>query len=378
MKILQACAVEFTFNQFITPLAVQLIANGHEIHASFAFDKNPSRSRLVLRECVFHNVPIRRSVSPLSLFVSIYRAILLLRAHKFDVVHVHTPVASIVYRIASIFAPSASVYYTVHGFYFAESQGLGSRYLSFLLELCLFSLQCTTFFVSREDLVVSRLLLPGLPNSKVFVGNGSSPIHFYPLLPSQKSLRKSDLSLPADSVVLGYVGRMVSEKGVGHLLDAFERLLPRYPNLVLVLCGSRLESDYSDSVDEQIVRLQRLYPGNVILTGYVENTSFWYQVMDLFCLPSFREGMPTSLIEAMLTDVTPICTDIRGSREIVTHGVNGYIVPPGSVDDLYQSLSSVLELIRRGKKPSVESPRSAIFRLGLTLDDVMSRYSPYF
>lgn len=380
MKILQACAVEFTFDHFISPLVDDLICSGHEVHASFGFDKGPSRSRLKLSECFFHDEPIRRSVSPANLVYSTFRAILLLRKHRYDVVHVHTPIASIVYRIASLFVPSSSVYYTVHGYYFAESQSLCSRYLSFFLELCLAPFQDITFFVSREDHIVSRLFLPGLPESKVFTGNGSNPLHFYPLPLEERSLRRKDISLSDDSIVLGYVGRMVSEKGVGLLLDAFERLVPNHPHLVLLLCGSRLESDHSASVDYKIVRLQRLHPRNLIVTGFVGNPSYWYQIMDLFCLPSFREGMPTSLIEAMLTNVIPVCTDIRGSREIVTHGVNGYLFPAGSSDDLCGTLSAALDLFDAGKSDSlvVESPRSTILKLGLTLDSVISRYSAYF
>jgi len=379
MKILQACAVEFTFDQFLAPLVCHLVEQGHDLHASFSFDETPSRSRLLLAKCSFHHLPIRRSISLSNLSLSIFRVVLFLRANKFDIVHVHTPVASIVYRIASLFVPSTSVYCTVHGFYFSEGQSLFVRSLAFLVEFCLSFLQKVTFFVSNEDRIVSRLLLPGPLSSKIFVGNGSNPAQYSPVGHNQKHFLKSSLGLSVDSIVLGYVGRMVSEKGVDLLLSAFERLADIYPNLVLVLCGSRLKSDYSDPVDQLVDRILRLYPGRLIVTGFVQDPSRWYQVMDLFCLPSLREGMPTSLIEAMLTDVVPLVSDIRGSRELVAHSVNGYIFSPGSESSLYSCLVSVLERIIDGREALVvESPRSTVIRKGLTLDDVMSRYALHF
>lgn len=381
MKILQCCAVEFTFDKFISPLASLLISKGYDVHASFSFDSSPSASRRNLICCRFHDVLVKRSFSPFSLFISIVRVSFFLRKHGFDVVHVHTPIASIVYRVATLFSPGTKVYYTVHGYYFSENQRWLVKALAILIEFLLAPIQHYTFFVSREDWLFSRILFPRSVDSKIFVGNGAPIDSFAPLAPIAKANNRKALGLPIDGFVIGYVGRLVSEKGVGLLIESFDALASLYPSLVLLLCGGRLTSDRPDSLDLQIKNILYKHPGRVFVTGFVDNPSLYYKAMDLFCLPSYREGMPTSLIEAMLTDVIPVCTDIRGSRELVDHMSNGYLFSPGSLSCLTSLLGLAIDVQQKNHASFfeiIESPRSSLIRRGFTQDSVMRRYEQIF
>lgn len=142
--------------------------------------------------------------------------------------------------------------------------------------------------------------------------------------------------------MIGIVARQVAEKGYGELCGAFDQLAARYPQAQLLLCGSRLASDHAGSVDAQIAALQRLYPGRVIATGGLDDPEAAYQAMDLFCLPSWREGLPYTVIEAMLSGLPVVATAIRGCREQVLPESTGLLVPPVQVQPLAAALERLL------------------------------------
>jgi len=95
----------------------------------------------------------------------------------------------------------------------------------------------------------------------------------------------------------------------------------------LLICGSRLASDHADSIEPQLQALIARHPDQVVHAGSVEQVEIAYDAMDVFCLPSWREGMPRTIIEAMMSGLPVVATDIRGSREEVLPEVSGLLVP---------------------------------------------------
>jgi glycosyltransferase involved in cell wall biosynthesis len=138
------------------------------------------------------------------------------------------------------------------------------------------------------------------------------------------------------------VARQVAEKGYLELFEAFARLAPRYPSLQLLICGSRLDSDHAGPVDRELQALIQRCPGQVIEAGGVDQVELAYDAMDLFCLPSWREGMPRTIIEAMMSGLPVVATDIRGSREEVVPGVTGLLVPVRDADGLARGLEQLI------------------------------------
>ncbi|NER78833.1 MAG: glycosyltransferase family 4 protein [Leptolyngbya sp. SIO1D8] len=136
-----------------------------------------------------------------------------------------------------------------------------------------------------------------------------------------------------------YVGRLASEKGLPILLKSLRQLLPQYPDLKLTVVGDGADRTYLEELTTKM-QLDR----HVNFVGYQSQTSVreYLKATDIFVLPSFAEGIPVVLMEAMATGVPVIATQIAGISELVQSGLNGYLVSPGDSDALAQTLSELI------------------------------------
>lgn len=343
IKICQVCAVEFTYRKFMAPLTAALRQQGYAVHAAFTPDHPGAPEALDdLHPVVVHPVTIHRSAAPQALARSTWQLVRLFRRERFTVVHVHTPVAAIAARLAAALCRVPLVFYTAHGFYFHDRMPRLQRWLHISLEALLAPLTTELFTVSSEDAAFARRLRFKPASHIHAIGNGVDPARFLPPTPEQRRLQRLRFGLETDAVVIGIVARLVAEKGYGELCEAFSLLAPRYPNAQLLLCGSRLASDHAGSIDQQLQTLQQTFPGRVFCTGGLDDPEAAYQAMDVFCLPSWREGLPYTVIEAMFAALPVVATSIRGCREQVIPEVTGLLVPPAQSLPLADALERLL------------------------------------
>ncbi len=134
------------------------------------------------------------------------------------------------------------------------------------------------------------------------------------------------------------VGRLVPEKGAPVLLDAVTLLAERGVDVeVRLVGGGDLADDLARTLDARGLR------DRVTLVGAVGQDAILdqYHWADAFCLPSFQEGLPVVLMEAMATGLPVVTTTINGIPELVKHERNGFLVPPGRADLLAESLAAL-------------------------------------
>src|SRR5699024_5118578 len=134
---------------------------------------------------------------------------------------------------------------------------------------------------------------------------------------------RKKLDIQNDDIVFTFLGRMVKEKGIIELLEAFNILSSENQKVKLLCMGSMPASERDGSVGEL---LNKYDSKQITFLGQVSSPEKYYVISDIFVLPSYREGMPRSIIEAMAMKNAIIATDIRGSREEVSHRENGYLV----------------------------------------------------
>ena len=150
---------------------------------------------------------------------------------------------------------------------------------------------------------------------------------------------RTELGIPKGNVVVGTVGRLVAEKGYREFFAAARRVREQEAGVSFVAVGS-VDTGKSDAIgEEEIARAA----SDVTVTGWREDVRDVLAVLDIFVLPSFREGMPRSAIEAAAMGVPLILTDIRGCREVVRQGVDGLLVPAGDATALSDA---ILRLVR--------------------------------
>ena len=182
-----------------------------------------------------------------------------------------------------------------------------------------------------SEFVASHLHRLGAAHVRV-IYNGADPAVFRPL---DRQAARMRLKLPAEVPIVAFVGHLVEEKGVHDLIDALAQL--RSLRAYAIFAGS---GSLSAALEERCMR-----DGiNATFYGMLdqERLADLYAAADVFTLPSYREGLPTVICEAMNVGRAVVATRIGGIPEIVRHGINGFIVEPGDVTQLSERLRTVL------------------------------------
>jgi glycosyltransferase involved in cell wall biosynthesis len=166
------------------------------------------------------------------------------------------------------------------------------------------------------------------------LGNGVDVEAIAAFTPERDAVR-AELGIAADDLVVGFVGRRVLEKGWPDLVAALRLSHDRFPRLRALSIGANFAGD-RDRMDE--IELPR-----AIVLGHRTDVPRLLHAVDVFALPSYREGMPRSILEAMAAARPVVATDIRGCREEVVDGVTGFLVPVGDPPALRGAIERLLE-----------------------------------
>src|SRR5699024_1909153 len=288
--------------------------------------------------------------------ISLVNMYKLFKRLKPEIVHVHTPIAAVLGRIASKMAGVPNIIYTAHGFYFHDQMDSKAYKVFYNVEKYMGKFFTDyIFFQSEEDynLAVKNHFLKDSSNY-LHISNGINLDHKYnynEISEEAISNLKNKHNIKDNDLVISFIGRLVEEKGIFDLLNAIDKL-DDY-NLKFIIMGSLPKSErdqHSYSKIQQYVDRK-----NIIFTGQVDNAEEYLYLSDIFCLPSYREGMPRSIIEAMAMKNAIIATDIRGSREEVVDGETGFIIDLNSSDQIAEKikyLNSNEELLNNMKEAS--------------------------
>ena len=273
------------------------------------------------------SVPMRREVSPICDLRTIRALVHLFRRERFDVVHTHTPKAGLLGPLSARLAGVPCVVHTVHGLRFHANMPVLRRLPFIVAEAATGRLVEHLLFQSHEDMKGGARLLIA-PAAKIQdEGYGSDVQHFDPVRvpPECRLALRRDWDFPADGFVVGMVGRLVREKGYEEFLAAAHALSLRWTNVRFLVIGP-VERDQRDGLDIEALCPPALR-SRLRWLGMRLDMPELYTAMDLFVLPSHREGIPRALMEASAMGLPVVASDIRGCREVVVAGETGLLVP---------------------------------------------------
>ncbi|MDP6352267.1 MAG: glycosyltransferase family 4 protein [Alphaproteobacteria bacterium] len=340
MKILQLCAVDFTLYHFLVPLVRGMTAAGHEVVAVCA--DGPLAAQVRAQGIRVETVPFSRDMFAFRRHLRAYRELSgLLRRERFDLVHVHTPVAAMIGRLAAWRAGVRRIVYTAHGFYFHERMPAPKRWIHIALEWLPGRVTDVLFTQAEEDAATARRLGLCAAGVVAAIGNGVSPERFHPAsTPAARLATRRALDTPKEACVIVVIGRLVVEKGYRELFAAMASV-----DAVLWVVGERLVSDHAQDIGPAIeaVRADPTLSRRIRFLGQRTDVPEILRAADIFTLPSHREGMPRSIIEAMMTGLAVVATDIRGSREEVLDEDTGLLVPVMAPAALARALNRLIE-----------------------------------
>lgn len=328
LRVCQLCAVDFTLKHFLLPLIDGMQNHGWEVTA--VCSDGPEIPGLRARGYAVHTIPISRSLNVFRHAVSVVRLAAYFRQQRFDILHVHTPVAALVARVAAFLARMPVVVYTAHGFYFHDEMPSWKRRLFVSLERFAGRFTDLLFTQSAEDAetAVQEGISPAADT--LAIGNGVDAGRFDPSVIGDGREMRRALGIPEAAFVIGIIARQVIEKGIMEFLEAAILAAGKNTEIHILMVGERLASDHAGDVEAELERASAALGKRLVATGARKDIPELLAAMDVFCLPSWREGMPRTIIEAMMMGKAVIATDIRGSREEVVPGETGLLVPTRS------------------------------------------------
>lgn len=343
MKIAHLTTIDMSLRYLLLPQLEAAGEMGEAIGISAAGAFVPE-----LEERGIRHVALASSTRGMNLFSDL-RAVgqlwRVLRREKPDILHTHNPKPGVYGRIVGKLARVPIVVNTVHGLYATPDSSILKRGIVYMLEWIASRFSDAELIQSPEDFyfllerrIVSRSKLR-------LLGNGVDLERFRPD-PARRDEVRKELGLKDDQIAVGLVARLVEEKGVPELIEAAERLGDRY---VVFVVGPR-DPEKSDAVSEEL--LSKAESNGVRFLGMRRDVERIYQAMDVFVLPSHREGFPRAAMEAAASGLPVIATNIRGCRQVVEDGITGFLFPVRDVDALTEAITRI------GDNPELRSAQS--------------------
>ncbi|WP_282123445.1 glycosyltransferase family 4 protein [Algibacter mikhailovii] len=290
------------------------------------------------------NVEMTRTISPFKDLKSLYALYKILKVEKPYIVHTHTPKAGTIGMIASRLANVPHRLHTIAGLPLVEATGF-KRFILNNVEKLTYSC-ATKIYPNSFGLKQIILNEKFTDKSKLkVIGNGSSngidTSHFDPRIYNDefKKKLKQELNIADNDFVFIFVGRLVGDKGLNELIEAFDKLNNSYNNTKLILVGGA-EKELDPLLNETITKIEA--NNDIIETGWVSDVRPYLAISDVLTFPSYREGFPNVVMQASAMELACIVSDINGCNEIIQHGSTGYIIPKKDAETLFKTLVSVL------------------------------------
>ena len=290
----------------------------------------------------FYEVEILRAISLRKDIKAVYKIAKCIRQSKADVVTGHTPKGALLSMIAAYIMHVPVRIYFRHGLVYETAKGFKRKLLLYMDRL---SAQLATKVVCVSPSVYKRSLEDKLniASKQILLSKGTcngvdiERFNRDNLDCSRIERLKADLGLNRYSFIIGFTGRMVRDKGIIELVNAFKCLQVNHQNIALLLVGMLEERD---ALPENIVN-EIKSNSSIIYTGYVENATieYYYALMDIFILPSYREGFPTSVLEASAMKLPIITTRVTGCIDSIIEGETGLFVE--------HNIESIVEAIEK-------------------------------
>jgi glycosyltransferase involved in cell wall biosynthesis len=280
------------------------------------------------------SVDIRRDISILADLRSLWNLYRLFKAERPEIVHSNTPKSSLLSMVAAWLVRTPHRIYTVTGLRFETATGCFRLLLKTMERITCF---CATKVIPEGEGVKATLIREQITNKPLQVINQGNinGIDIDKFDPSLEEIQTAAKPLRSDKFTFIFAGRLVKDKGVNELIEAYDRLSKEFRYVRLRLLG-RMEKDL-DPLPARTVETIRDNQ-SIIYEGFQNDVRPYMLASQALILPSYREGFPNVVIQAGALGLPCIVTDINGSNEIIRHEVNGLIVPKQDTESLYKAM----------------------------------------
>jgi len=315
------------------------------IKVNMVSSDGPELSNLAKCKINHEIIDIRRKIDIKNDLIALIKLIIYFKKNNFDIVHSSTPKAGLLTALAGFIANTPVVLHTFTGQQWINERGIiyyisrmSDRIIGFLNTRCYADSESQMSFILNEGLInKEKIKVIGFGSLAGVNMNRFDPARYSI---EKKTKLKNEFSISEETVVLIFIGRITRDKGVIELLRAFNRLRAKLDiNIAILMVGPREECN-DDSAEEEITSL--LETTGVHCVGYTKSPEDYLAVSDILCLPSYREGFGTVVIEAAAMGVPTVGTTINGLIDSVENEVTGILIPVNDDEALYNALVDLI------------------------------------
>jgi glycosyltransferase involved in cell wall biosynthesis len=326
------------------------------------------------------HIPVRMTrnpFTPLQDLKALWQLYHIIRRERFTIVHTHNPKPGFLGQIAAKMAGVPIIVNTLHGFYFHDNMHSALRRFYTTLEKI--AARCSDAILSQNREDIETAIREGIcPPEKIkYLGNGIDVQRFNPTRFSLQDIarKRLEVGLPSGVRVVGFVGRLVREKGLLELFAAARLVREKVSDVHFLFIGP-VDTEKPDALTPETARDYSIADICHFL-GMRQDMPELYALIDVFVLPSHREGFPRAPMEASAMKVPCVVTNIRGCREAVEHGRNGLLVPLGDVQALADAIIELLTDREKARRMGEEGRCMALERFDerLVFEKVKAEYA---
>ncbi len=337
-RIAIVTAVPTTIQAFMRP-HVRMLAADYDV--TLISNGSPdSVTELLGPNVHFVSVGIERKISLVNDLRALLELTRLFRKERFDSVHSITPKAGLLSMVA---ARRARIPHRIHiftGQVWATKTGMGRFILKSLDKVTASrATHVLTDSLSQRDFLIQNGVVR---EGKITVlADGSIAgvnLERFQFRETDRQQIRSEHNIREDALVFLFIGRLTRDKGVADLLLAFAKLAEHNTRVQLMVVGPD-----EDGLEPDVQALGERYPGRVHRVGYTDRPEIYFSAADVFCLPSYREGFGSVLIEAAAVGIPAIASRIYGVSDAVEDGVTGVLHTAASVDEIAAAMRRLAE-----------------------------------
>ncbi|WBX70727.1 glycosyltransferase family 4 protein [Tenacibaculum retecalamus] len=289
-------------------------------------------------------IKLTRKITPFKDLKATYFLYKFLKKEKPQIVHTHTPKAGIVGMLASYLARVPNRLHTVAGLPLLEARGGKRKVLNFVEKL---TYKCATK-VYPNSYGLQEIILKNkftITNKLKVIANGSSnginTTHFNPslFLKEDNAKLKKQLGIKKDDFVFIFVGRIVGDKGINELVEAFNKLSKEKESVKLLLV-----EPFEDELDPLKSSTRGAINNNkqIISVGFMNDVRPFFAIANALVFPSYREGFPNVVMQAGAMGLPSIVSNINGCNEIIEENKNGFIIPVKNKEAVYDAMKKIV------------------------------------
>lgn len=334
MKILYVTTISNTMGFFVEHIKM-LYKEGHSVEIACAEGTKPLNPIYQELGCKVHNIPFSRSPFSKS-NIKAYKILKhLVETEHYDIVHTHTPNASMIARLAcrNVRKQGTRVFYTAHGFHFFKGAPLKNWLMYYPVEKICAHFTDVLITINKEDYALAQKKMHA-PKVCYVPGVGIDLSKIQNIECDRNEVRKS-MGVPADCVLLLSIGELNTNKNHQVVVKALAKLNNK--NVHYAIAGIGNQKDNLLALAENLGVKEQFH-----LLGYRTDALKLYKAADIFVFPSFREGLSVSLMEAMCSGLSVVCSDIRGNRDLIKNKNGGYLC---STNELVLFINAIGSLV---------------------------------